>query len=425
VSCGLHAGFGRADITPPPGLDLTGFIARENPGREILHPLHARAAVLELPGTLPSRLLIVSLECLALGEELAHTLRTRLTRTIGMPPHGITLWCTHTHSGPATIPLHGCGQQDHTYLNGTFIEGVVNAARQAMANLAPVSLAWAAADAAAHHEYRRAGLRGTGRADCIDHAVRTLWCISPPGDVRGCLWSYAAHPTLLCEPAASGDYVGVTCRHIEAATGGTALFGQGCAGDVAPRAEGTPREAVQQLGAALARKVLQTRGAGKTVPVDCLGTCTASAVLPLSPAPPPAWYARCAGECEQDAAGLPPGTERRALLAMAAWARHWSKNRPPSGISIQLQVARIGPLRFVALPFEPFSAIGLQIRSRIGHEAVVIGYANACHGYLAPADEIERGGYEIEQAYRYYGLPSPPAPDADEHVVTTACQLCP
>ena len=35
-------------------------------------------------------------------------------------------------------------------------------------------------------------------------------------------------------------------------------------------------------------------------------------------------------------------------------------------------------------------------------EVVVCGFANGCIGYVPTADEYERGGYEIDEAYKVY-----------------------
>ena len=35
----------------------------------------------------------------------------------------------------------------------------------------------------------------------------------------------------------------------------------------------------------------------------------------------------------------------------------------------------------------------------------LISCSNGCLGYMPTADEYDRGGYEIEEAHRYYGKP--------------------
>jgi len=421
VASQFLAGFGRADITPPVGVDLTGFIARENPSREVLHPLHARAAMLALGD---ERVLIVGLECLALDPALCSHLRDRLSAAIGIPTAHIALWCTHTHSGPATVKLYGCGTPDDDYLQGRFTRGAVEAAEQAVADLSPARGEWSTADGAPWHQYRRTGSDSRRRAESVDHAIRTLWFAGKNGEALGCLWFYAAHPTLLGEAAISGDYVGVASRSLEEASGGVALLGAGCCGDVAPRAGGAPREAVEFIGRAVSQAALEGRPGAAAVEFTRLECRTAACTVPLLPPMSPKRYEEYAEESANLAAGQPPGVARRSLHAMAEWGRRWARDVPPTVLVTEIQVIRLGPVLMVSLPFEPFSAIGSEIRRRVPGDVVVVGYANGCCGYLPPAAEYGHGGYEIEEAYRYYSLPSMLAPEAAERVVDQACRLC-
>jgi len=80
---------------------------------------------------------------------------------------------------------------------------------------------------------------------------------------------------------------------------------------------------------------------------------------------------------------------------------------------------RWGPAVIVALPGEPFAAAALGIRAHAGPEdtLLVAGYSDGCPGYVPPAEEYPHGGYEVEEAHRYYGLPGPFARGASEQLV--------
>lgn len=68
---------------------------------------------------------------------------------------------------------------------------------------------------------------------------------------------------------------------------------------------------------------------------------------------------------------------------------------------------RWGGLRIVALPGEPFSVTARRTAELVPGECLVIGYADGSPGYLPPAEEFPYGGYEIDEAHRYYGMPAP------------------
>ena len=82
----------------------------------------------------------------------------------------------------------------------------------------------------------------------------------------------------------------------------------------------------------------------------------------------------------------------------------------------------------VTLPGEPFLAVAERLRARVAAEAggpcLVLGYADGCPGYFPTAKEHRRGGYEVEDAHRYYGMPGPFAEGAAEMLIDLAAEVC-
>ena len=97
-SAGLRAGFGRADITPPPGVGLAGNGPEGRRAVGYRLRLYARALVLEDPGG--NRIALVVAD-LGLGSALLHRRVAALTAaadSIGVDR--LVLTVTHIHSGP-------------------------------------------------------------------------------------------------------------------------------------------------------------------------------------------------------------------------------------------------------------------------------------------------------------------------------------
>jgi len=67
------------------------------------------------------------------------------------------------------------------------------------------------------------------------------------------------------------------------------------------------------------------------------------------------------------------------------------------------------------LAAEVFAEIGLTIRhqSPLPH-TVPLGYTNGCIGYLPTATAYEEGGYEVEQAFKFYGRLLMHAPESEQ-----------
>jgi neutral ceramidase len=125
--------------------------------------------------------------------------------------------------------------------------------------------------------------------------------------------------------------------------------------------------------------------------------------------------AKLAADWEQ-AAGRTQATDPGAAELFRCWAA-WARDvalrelRPwPAPVT----VLDWGGVLLVALPGEPFAASALSLRRRLPAPVVVLGYADGCPGYVPPCEEYEAGGYEVEEAHRYYGMPATFAPGSAE-----------
>ena len=105
---GLTAGVGRAVITPPVGIALTGFAGRA-PSEGVHDDLLATALVLaeRRPGgdDRDSRVALVRLDLLGMyGDAIAPAIKGQVERVTGIPAGRVFLSCTHTHYGPVVSP---------------------------------------------------------------------------------------------------------------------------------------------------------------------------------------------------------------------------------------------------------------------------------------------------------------------------------
>src|ERR1043166_4267642 len=96
----LQAGAAETVITPPAGIDLTGYGSRPSAATGKHDELYARAVVLEAAG---QRLALVSLDILGFEIPDADRLRQRVEAETGVPAEAVLLNCSHTHAGPATM----------------------------------------------------------------------------------------------------------------------------------------------------------------------------------------------------------------------------------------------------------------------------------------------------------------------------------
>src|SRR5690606_33008040 len=110
----LQIGLGKVDITPPLGVELCGYgydLGRR--ATEIMDPLYVRAVALRNDA---KTLLIINCDLIGLDFSVVDFLKTAFRQKAGMKPEDVLILSTHTHSGPATGILRGCGEVDPEYI---------------------------------------------------------------------------------------------------------------------------------------------------------------------------------------------------------------------------------------------------------------------------------------------------------------------
>ncbi|HEX2514996.1 MAG TPA: hypothetical protein VH257_09855, partial [Chloroflexota bacterium] len=236
---GLRAGYAAVEITPPVGVDLTGFIAREGPCTGTRDPLWARALVFESApqergspggqGSLGERVALVTCDLIGLGRHLVGRVRRRIAASSGIAPQGLLFNCSHTHAGPETGVLTTIGMPHPAYL-ASLERGLGDAVERAASDLVPVRLHLGSTRVpeglALNRVYRR-----VGQPERYDRELVVLR-VEPLATVV----AFACHAVALGsgERNASADFVAPLRRELEAAGGGPLLYLNGCGGDVNP-----------------------------------------------------------------------------------------------------------------------------------------------------------------------------------------------
>lgn len=93
----LRGGCAKVDITPPVGVWLSGYRAREKPSDGICDGLYARALVLD-DGQ--NKIAIISADLLWVPSKITTQVRGIVKEKIGIPDKNILICATHTHFGP-------------------------------------------------------------------------------------------------------------------------------------------------------------------------------------------------------------------------------------------------------------------------------------------------------------------------------------
>jgi hypothetical protein len=169
-------------------------------------------------------------------------------------------------------------------------------------------------------------------------------------------------------------------------------------------------------------------------PITRLHTAGESLALPLLPLPSREDWLNW--RTAYESAALVAEHSDKAAEAKVQWAMvHWvermfeemQEDRLTPTVSAEIQVIRVGDLVIVGVPGEYFVELGLQIKEGIrkagAQQVMISGFTNGNVGYIPARRAYAHGGYEVSEAYRYYGYPAAIAPEAGELIVVSALEM--
>jgi hypothetical protein len=397
----LLAGAARRNITPPLAIPyLTSARNGTNAPFQGVHDhLFARALVLDNGHTALAVLAVDAIgydnTILGPGRDFTAELRRRVAAATGLAPGAIMLSATHSHSTPETIGLTpfrsvpGVAPWLENHLD-ELAATIIAAWRQR----APARARSGATRVSGIARYRRIRLRNGKESRHgplpppeevavpwrLDEDLSLLALERADGSPLAVLLNYTAHPVVaMLLPQVSADYPGPACAVVERELpGAVCLFTQGAAGNINPVHVATNFDDVWSLGTRLGRAAITALPALQPVNEPSLAhACTRVALTPRS-CPPLA-------EAERLAAREPTA----ANLVMLRLARKLAEDP----LLAEVQAMRLGPVRWVSLPGEPFVETGLALKQ--AGASFVVGYANGWHGYFPIRRACDEGGYEV------------------------------
>ena len=419
----MNAGAAQVDITPQPGVELSGFAARTQPSVGVLDSLYARGLYVEDGG---SRLLWLHADLIALEREFVLDLRRRIRQEFGLASSQVMVSATHTHSGPATIHLQEAGTYDADYVQ-SLREPLIETARSAVANAEPCDLAAAENRLDLAIDRRRSDRQVARPPDAPLH-VGALGFRRDDGTFVAALVNYPMHAVALgpANRQISADVPGQAAATLSALLPGNpvVLVTNGACGNLNPPAENVPFAQVQAWGRQVADAILAPLLNARPMKRPPIRTAARIVPLPLDTLSADEIDAY-ASRVLTDAASLAEWGDkfRRAVenwrQTMAAAVRRGQAVRHGDA---ELFAVRFGRVVMIGLNAEVFSEFADRLRARAGRTVYVVGYANGDLGYIPTEAAYAEGGYEVEVAHLFYGGFRPRA-DAMKMLVDEAVRL--
>jgi hypothetical protein len=403
----LRAGAARVDITPsiptplagypPIGLwpgsptDHAGYTGRMGPFDGVNDPVFARALAVD-DGSRTA--VLVALDVCVVERSFTDRVRAVAAERWQLPPEAIVLAASHNHSAP---DYSGTWEVAPPTVEGFVLDGVIQAIDQAMQLRRPARLG--------RYEAEMAGLTANRRDPSrpVDARVPVLRIDAEDGTAIAVVYSFACHPILAgsANRMVSGEFPGVASAVVEHALGGVALFLNGCAGNINPRA--FPYSAARNI-VDLSRAL---SAAGSPLDVRTLGAAQRFGMV-LG-----ATVLQAAAQTETSSGGEVSFWRRevdapvKAPRELEDYLRHVPHTpeaadelRGRNSLLTVVGALRIGPMRLLTMPGEPFVEIGLELERRAERDGAepgsvrVIGYVNDYPGYLLPLDQYMENRYE-------------------------------
>jgi len=424
LAADYKAGVGRAVITPPGPIYLSGYGNRNRPSEGVVHDLWAKALAVE--DSKGGRVVLVATDIIGLPRWLSELIAARIQKEHGLDRARLVLNSSHTHTGPliarnlnTMFELKSEEQRAVDEYASQLADGIVQVVGAALRDLAPANLAFGNTRASFAINRRqptpqgvRIGLHPPGPTD---HDVPVLKVSGPDGKLRAVIFGYACHNTTLTGEfyQISGDYAGFAQIGIERAhPGASALFVMLCGADQNPNPRST-LELAERHGARLAAEVNRALDGRLERVRGPIRAAYQTVDLGFALHRRETFQSRLS---ETNAARL---RHARAML------KTYDEGRPIRRYLYPVQGVHFGrDLALVALGGEVVVDYALRIKREYGASRILVaGYSNDVMSYIPSLRVLKEGGYEADGSMIYYGQPGPYDEEVEERIFSTIRQV--
>ncbi len=420
----MRIGIAETDVRTPIGMQMTGYGGRATGAIDLHDQLKMSAVYMESKGV---KSILIVCQILGFDPDFSKQTELMISDALNIPMSNIILHSIHTHAGPASGTLYGCGMADEKWLKATQ-KDLIQLAKDAASNQFEGTI-----------EYRTGecdiGMNRVARLykelpyqEMIDKEVGVIRLLEKGTDrLRAVIVNHGCHPVTLGSNnyTYTADFPYFTINKLEEIYGDdvTVIFTQGCCGDIDPSDRGN-FEATQRNGERLADSVMDAKFEFKNTNEDI--KCHAAEVtLPLIPDHTKEGFEKVKEEalasCKKSIAeGYKPSFGHLQMEAVkVVWSdlciQGYENGDLMTEIHPVIKKWNVGDLVFVAMPFEIFHELGLKVKEMFGKgKTVVLGYSGGVYGYLPYGQMYDKSIYEAKRAHQYYGHPGPVSKEAGD-----------
>ena len=376
---GFRASAVKVDITPTTSTWLSGYQARRSEG--VLDNLYHRVAAFDAGDT---QFFLISSDLCLFSPTLYDSVTRDLQRETGIDPRHVLWAVTHTHAAPEIGPpdmykaLLGRSDHDWDREYTTFAtRALIDAVRKARDTLEPARIAFGTGVSLANINRRARDVDGRislglNPEGPVDRQFNLIRLSRRDGSPIALVANYAMHGTVMSGQnlKISGDGPGTVAAYLEEKLGGTVLYINGAAGNIAPIYSVYPTPASGHLSQF---RVL-------------LGDRILAAVGALTPG---------TSEVAIRHAEKIVETPRKTDLEWPSELGRYSTAGERPLVRLPIRFVRINDAVIWSAPVEMFCEISMDVRHQSPFSnTFYFGYTNGWFGYLPTARAFEEGGYE-------------------------------
>ena len=386
------------------------------------------------------KLVLISIDVLELSKEWIDSIKPYISSILKIEESHILLSATHTHTALSVIPL-GSLDQDEDFLqqlkedilNGCY--EITSSKEEVVMEIASLQHTIGINRRVFDKESNRSIMR-PNEDGSRDDEISIVALRNNDGLIRSVWVNMAVHPTTLgvSMAAISADYPGRIARVIQEEFGKDVVVipFTGACGDVRPRIltpdkrnfrEGTEKD-IEEIGIHIGGEIVHTlKEHSQVVPTPQNGVSInlKKCVLPLKMADIPT---------KEELISLIKSNKQRLKEALAiqehlddftkkhdnplfdvqmelSWAtRLLELEVIPDSVEGEFSIVSFNDEVYICnIPGELFSSVGKKLKQLVKDKfPIICGYSGGSLGYLPNETSFKEGGYEIDQAYKYYGL---------------------
>ena len=414
----MKAAAGRIIITPEYSIPMGGNVRADNMSRGVHDDINCNVMILDDGKT---RACLMSFDFVGLKYSTCNDIKKRVMDATGIPVENISIWGTHTHSGPDTCMrmYNGIDEIIDRYLDETAAK-VAAGISEIVKDFRDVHLTIGKKEVYDLSFNRRLVKRDgsvvmnfeqfevediVGTTGPIDPDLQVLAVWNKDGSMLSALVNFTLHPAILVglDWLISRDFINDLDNTLQTKYGdAVVLFANGAEGNINHLNYENPDQwrdfrETERIGRKLGEYSAEAIESSKDISGE-IKFITEKVYLPLREITKEErdWadmvLKRDKDKAEDMFDGIPDKTYAKMIKGMLV--------RPDKEYETVLQAMAIGDFVLVTFPGEAYVEFGLAVKELSPYEnTMIVGLANSQSGYIPKEEAFSQGGYEVRTAW--------------------------